>query len=187
MHLRPFTLHPRAFPSLRRAGPCRRSSPHRRRALVVVDHTIGGEASQCPGPNDAPFQGCARFATRLDRLHRRSSTTKPSIPWRTISGNAPTRRAMSGVPVASDSATTSPNGSGHSPSMIVASASPKSPSRAGGPTSPRNVTMPCALGRFDDSAGRSRSRRASAPWRRPSAASPYGAPARWRRRGPSRG
>jgi hypothetical protein len=49
-----------------------------------------------------------------------SSPKKPSRPGRTISGSAPAGRAMSGVPQASDSIATSPNGSGHDPGMSVA-------------------------------------------------------------------
>jgi hypothetical protein len=39
-----------------------------------------------------------------------------------ISGKAPARRATTGVPFAIDSMATSPNGSGHAPSITVAKA-----------------------------------------------------------------
>jgi hypothetical protein len=46
-----------------------------------------------------------------------SSPKNPSIPSRMISGKAPMRRAMTGVPVARASMATRPNGSGHEPGM----------------------------------------------------------------------
>ena len=63
-------------------------------------------------------------------------------PCSTVSVSAPARRAMTGVPVAMDSMATSPNGSGHPPSITVARAPAYSGSRSSGPTSPRNSIAP---------------------------------------------
>jgi hypothetical protein len=49
-----------------------------------------------------------------------SSRRNPSTPSRMISGNAPAGRAMTGVPHASDSIDTSPNGSGQPPGIRLA-------------------------------------------------------------------
>ena len=69
-----------------------------------------------------------------------SSARNPSIPGRTISGRAPTRRAMTGVPHASASMAVRPKGSGQAPGMSSAYAPARSRSRSGPGISPRNST-----------------------------------------------
>ncbi len=59
-----------------------------------------------------------------------SSPKKPSMPSRMISGSPPTRRAMTGVPQASASIATSPNGSGQDPGISDAYDSANSRSRS---------------------------------------------------------
>ncbi len=59
-----------------------------------------------------------------------------------ISGSAPARRAITGVPVARDSMATSPKGSGQAPSISVASAPASMGSRASGAICPWNSTLP---------------------------------------------
>ena len=78
-------------------------------------------------PGSAP--GRARRPVEPARASMTSSTRKPSTPGSMISGSAPARRAMTGVPVASDSIATNPNGSGQPPSINVARAPANSGSR----------------------------------------------------------
>ena len=103
-----------------------------------------------------------------------------------ISGRAPTRRAMTGVPQASASIATSPNGSGHEPGISDAYDSANSRSRSACSSSPRNSTdEPGRLeGRLEDVCRSSPARRPSGPTL---AAIRSGRPGRlWRSRSPRR-
>ena len=73
-----------------------------------------------------PVEDRARIAWPVELLDPRrpwnassvtSSPKNPSTPSRMISARPPTRRAMTGVPQASASIATSPNGSGHEPGI----------------------------------------------------------------------
>ncbi len=66
------------------------------------------------------------------------SHTKPDLPWLSTSGTEPLRSATTGVPLASDSIITRPNGSGQSIGNSVAAAPAKNSGFSDSPISPTN-------------------------------------------------
>ena len=75
-----------------------------------------------------------------------SSPKKPSTPSRMISARPPTRRAMTGVPQASASIATRPNGSGHDPGIRTADSARRA--RPGRRRRARRGTRPSGPARF---------------------------------------
>jgi hypothetical protein len=105
---------------------------------VVGDHALGAEAALSDrAAGRAVELGASRSAAASGRpLERR----KPVTPSSTISGAEPTGVATTGVPVASASIITRPNGSAHCMGFRRANESPTSSSLSAQPSSPRNST-----------------------------------------------
>ena len=76
------------------------------------------------------------------------STINPVTPWSIISGIDPRRQAITGVPQAMASITTSPNGSGQSIGKRRAAAFPRKSAFAASSTSPTSTQLPSTNGRM---------------------------------------
>ena len=108
--------------------------------LVAARHLGRREASHGllpTGPAVDLVHGAAQVASSSS-----VSPISPVTPCVTISGTEPRRRATTGVPQASASAITSPNGSGQSIGKSSASALPRSSGFSASPISPTSSTWP---------------------------------------------
>ena len=105
---------PTRFSSVCRPRSSAGRAPRSRRPSGAAENRSMTDAGSPPGRAPRPAVHDER------ELRSTSSPKKPSTPSRMISASPPTRRAMTGVPQASASIATSPNGSGHDPGISAA-------------------------------------------------------------------